>query len=264
MTGYGDLHARYYDLIYAEKPYDDEAGFVDDRIRVQRGGKRGRLLDVACGTGRHCRAFAALGWEVAGVDRNGALLDRARAEAAAAGVTVDFVEQDMRELALADRFDAVTCLFDSIGYPLETDAIRQTLQAIRRHLPPDGVVAIEFLNALTLVRHADPLRVRRWTTPTGSTLVRVSETRLDYPAQTMEVSYTLLDLRGDGTYGEWEELQRNRFFGTEEMRLLLEATGFDVRQIEPSYDPAGAADDEPWHLLAVAVPAESANERQSR
>jgi hypothetical protein len=48
------------------------------------------------------------------------------------------------------------------------------------------------------------------------------------------------------------------------MRLLLEVTGFDVRQIEPSYDPAGAAGDEPWHLLAVAVPGERANERQPR
>lgn len=258
MTDYGDLHARYYDVIYAEKAYDEEAGFVDDRIRAYGAGGRGRLLDVACGTGRHCRAFARLGWDVVGVDRNPALLEHARVEAATGGVDVEFVEQDMRELALDGTFDAVTCLFDSIGYPVTIDGIRRTLQAIRRHLSPGGVVVIEFLNAVTFARAAEPLRVRRWSTPTGSTLMRVSETRLDTAEQTMEVAYSLLELRVDGTYSSWEEQQRNRVFTADEMRLLLEATGFEVRQIGSAYENEPVATGDAWHLLAVAVASDPA------
>ena len=44
---YQGLHARHYDLVYADKPYAAEARFVHDLLRR----RPGRLLDVACGTG---------------------------------------------------------------------------------------------------------------------------------------------------------------------------------------------------------------------
>ena len=70
MNSYTGLHARLYDTIYATKPYADEARFV---ARARRRGGR-RLLDVACGTGRHALAFADLGYDVTASDLNDELL----------------------------------------------------------------------------------------------------------------------------------------------------------------------------------------------
>ena len=70
----------------------------------------------------------------------------------------------MSELDLGGaRFDAITCLFDSIGYPHdERRPCRVALPAMRRHLADGGAVALEFLHAAAMLRHAAPVRVRRW------------------------------------------------------------------------------------------------------
>jgi SAM-dependent methyltransferase len=236
------LHARYYDLIYAGKPYAGEARFVHDLL----GGGSDRLLDVACGSGRHAREFAQLGWEVTGVDYSADLL----AHAAASGISV--YEQDMRALDVPGApFDAVTCLFDSIGYPQDNEGIVAALSGMRRHLTPGGRVAVEFLHGPAMLAHADPVRVRRFELPDGGRLLRVSETEIDATAMTMHVSYELVELAADGRFERAEERQSNRFFAVEEMRALMALAGLRVERFVPAYEP-GEIGPDTFHVIALA------------
>jgi SAM-dependent methyltransferase len=237
------LHARYYDLIYADKPYAGEARFVHELL----GGGGGRLLDVACGSGRHARELAALGWEVTGVDYSPDLLERARE----AGIDVH--EQDMRALDVPGApFDAVTCLFDSIGYPQNNDGVVAALAGMGRHVAPSGRVAVEFLHAPALLTHADPVRVRRWELPDGGELLRVSETEIDAPAMTMHVSYDVVELRADGGYARERERQSNRFFAVEEMRALMELADLRAERFVPAYSQ-GEIGPDTFHVIALAA-----------
>ena len=240
---YRALHAAHYDLIYAGKPYAAEARFVAERLPPP-----GRLLDLACGTGRHAAEFAKLGWEVTGVDYSPDLLERAHANAPDARL----VEGDMRELELGEQFDAVTCLFDSIGYPQSDEGVVAALSAARNHLAADGVFAVEYLHTPAMLASADPLKVRRWDAD-GTRLVRVSETRLDAAACVMHVDYELIELRADGSYAEARETQSNRFFTAGEFRALLAAAGLAETGTVAAYtdDPAITADT--VHLLTTAT-----------
>ncbi len=140
-----------------------------------------------------------MGWHVTGVDYNPELLERARESAATRGLEVAFLEQDMRELDVEGRpFDVVTCLFDSIGYGLEDEAIVKALRGMAKHLTPKGVLAVEFLHAAAVVRHHSPVKVRRFPTPGGGLILRISETELDRPNQLIHVSYELIELKQDG------------------------------------------------------------------
>ena len=155
-------------------------------------------------------------------------------------------------------FDAVTCLFDSIGYLLTNEAIVEALRGARQHLAPHGVLAVEFLHAPAVLRHASPVRVRRLPTPAGGTLYRISEVRLDTARQTMHVDYELLDLNEAGTaVSHWTETHDNRYFSLEEMRALFQSAGL-TSQFIPAYGEADTIDDSVWHVIAIARPSTAA------
>ena len=65
------------------------------------------VLDLACGHGRIANRLAERGCNVTGLDATALFLQRARADADALGVTVDYVHADMRDLPWRDRFDRI-------------------------------------------------------------------------------------------------------------------------------------------------------------
>ena len=129
--------ARFYDAIYSFKDYEAEALEVRDMIR-QRHPTAVSLLDVACGTGLHLEHLANF-FEVEGVDLDPALLEIARGRLP----DVPLQEGDMRDFELGKTFDAVTCLFSSIGYVRSEGELRSALQRMAAHLNPGGVLVVE-------------------------------------------------------------------------------------------------------------------------
>jgi 2-polyprenyl-3-methyl-5-hydroxy-6-metoxy-1,4-benzoquinol methylase len=104
--------AAYYDLLYREKDYRGEADYVAAAIR-DRVPTATTLLDIACGTGEHARFFAEEhGFAVGGIDVEPTLLEIAKAKLPSGSFHV----ADMVDFDLGHSYDAVVCLFSSIGY----------------------------------------------------------------------------------------------------------------------------------------------------
>jgi ubiquinone/menaquinone biosynthesis C-methylase UbiE len=252
MSSYLGRYAAFYDLIYAEKPYLAEATFVASHIEKLRGARPNRWLDVACGTGRHALCLSEMGFDVLGLDYSKDQLEQARQKARLTNSKARFDVADMRELDLgAQRFDAISCLFDSIGYAQTNDGVLATLNGLRRHLSPTGVVALEFWHAPAMLKHYDPFRVRRWPLAAGE-LVRISESTLDVAAQTCSVKYTLHELHADGTFSTCTETQVNRFFLLQEMKALLTAAGLELVEAFAGFDESSPISSETWHVVALA------------
>ena len=134
---YAEL-ALHYDKLYAFKDYAGEAEKLKDIIHSHLGSERARLLDVACGTGRHL-AFLRHWFDVEGLDLSAEMLQVARA--GSPGVV--FHQADMVEFALGQTFDVVTCLFGSIGYLKTMPRVRQALACMASHLRPGGLLLVE-------------------------------------------------------------------------------------------------------------------------
>lgn len=251
MSSYVGKYAEYYDLIYAEKPYAAEAAFIHDCIRRHSVGDTRRLLELACGTGRHALELEKLGYQIVASDYSQDLLAVARSRGLAAGSRVQFELQDMRQLSLGgETFDAVYCLFDSIGYVQTNAAVLSVLSNVREHLRSNGLFLFEFWHAAAMLRGYEPHRQRSWQLPNGL-LERSSDTRLDVAKQLAEVSYQLKETRSDGSIVEIEETQLNRFFLVQEMSLFLEQAGFEPLEWIPAYE-GGEITPDTWHILAVA------------
>jgi SAM-dependent methyltransferase len=129
--------AAYYDAIYSFKDYAAEAVEVQGLIEKRNADAR-TLLDVACGTGLHLQHLAGA-FEVEGIDLDAGLLEIATERVP----NVPFHEGDMRNFDLGKTFDAVTCLFSSIGYVGGPDELALTFERFAHHLNPGGVVVVE-------------------------------------------------------------------------------------------------------------------------
>jgi SAM-dependent methyltransferase len=105
-----------------------------------------RILDLACGHGRHAIPLAQRGFHVTGYDLSEVFLDRAEADAKAAGVEIEWIRGDMRELPFDREFEAVINLYTAFGYFADPDDDLRTLQGIQRALEPGGQLLLETLH----------------------------------------------------------------------------------------------------------------------
>jgi hypothetical protein len=93
--------------------------------------------------------------------------------------------------------------------------------------------------------------VRHWSTPEGE-LVRISETELDCARQLARVTYTIYELRHDGTYTSLKETQANRYFLVQEMAGWLSSCGFAPVKWFAGFAPDENITEQAWHIVAVA------------
>ena len=129
--------AQWYDTLYSFKDYEEEA----EKLKTLLGEVHPAaetVLDVACGTAEHDR-YLARHYRVDGLDANPDLL----AFAAQKNPAGDYVRGDMTDFTLKKQYDAIVCLFSSIGYVKTVDNVVKTLRCFHRHLNEGGVAVVE-------------------------------------------------------------------------------------------------------------------------
>ena len=129
--------AKHYDAVYANKDYEAESQIVTSMIR-ERVPNAQTLLDVACGTGKHLEHLSKQ-FDCTGVDIDTEMLGIARERVPG----VPLHSGDMCEFDLNTKFDAVVCLFSSIGYTKSVERMEQAIVNMASHVNSEGVLLVE-------------------------------------------------------------------------------------------------------------------------
>ena len=133
--------ARIYDLLYVGTGIKDyQAETVELRRIIEQSNAGARtLLDVACGTGAHLAELSRW-YELEGADISPAMLAVARVRVAPG---TPLHQADMRTIDLGKTFDAVICLFSSIGYVTDPSEMRAAVTRLAAHVAPGGVLILD-------------------------------------------------------------------------------------------------------------------------
>ncbi|MBN1484522.1 MAG: class I SAM-dependent methyltransferase [Chloroflexia bacterium] len=107
-----------------------------------------RVLDAACGSGRHALALAQRGYEVVGADLSAAMIKQSRRNARVLALEVPFYQVGLGELSvhLSGPFDAVLCLGQSLPHLLSAEAVAGALEDFAALLPAGGLLLIQNRN----------------------------------------------------------------------------------------------------------------------
>lgn len=137
-----DDYLYFYEDSLKDKYSDEEVGFLIRELSLQ---KRMKILDLACGHGRHANRLAGQGFVVTGVDRSQEFLTIAAEDAKMRKVSVQYLCADSRKYSVVKEYDAAIHLFSSFGYftDLENELVIRNIVA---SLKNDGMLCLDILN----------------------------------------------------------------------------------------------------------------------
>jgi SAM-dependent methyltransferase len=225
-----DAYAAYYDLLYRDKDYAKEADFVATLVRSYASDAR-RLLELGCGTGGHAFELQRLGFEVAGIDASPAMIELARARAAAsvavqAAPAPRFEVADLRDYRQARSSDAVISLFHVFSYLTSGRDLARAFSAARANLSDGGVLVFDCWHGPGVMNCPPSSRTRTFSgsdvavSRTSTAMHRAAEHRVD-------VKFDIVVTRGDEE-SRLAELHEMRYWFIPEIEACLRDAGLQL------------------------------------
>lgn len=227
---YTDLFSEEYLLSQpgrGEATITREVAFLRDRLELKRGDY---VLDLACGTGRHARAFARQGCQVTALDLSLPMLRRGIEAARREGSEVRFLQADMRDLAFEDAFDAAWMLDTSFGFFSDVENL-MVLRSLWRALHPGGRIVIDVINRDYIMSE---LPCRNWWEGEGCLV----QEDIEFAHATSR-----LDIRRYLVFADGRERVYDisiRIFSAHELVRLMQHAGFEVLDVTGSLHTIGA------------------------
>ncbi|HTO97057.1 MAG TPA: class I SAM-dependent methyltransferase [Myxococcales bacterium] len=205
-------------------------------LRLEEGA---RILDLCCGTGRHAVALQRRGMHVTGLDSSKPLLALAREKASRVGSFPKWLRGDARDLPFRSAsFDAAICLFNSIGYGTDAEALAMLREA-RRCAP---ALLLEAAHRDEHVRNGGAGITYEWTERPG---VRVLVERWIEPLPGL--SRAIFRIQRPGQPDVVKEF-RHRLYSATELVALLRRAGYERVECFGGYQRQGFGIDSPVFL----------------
>ena len=146
----------YYHILYKDRNYREAQHFMDNLTHYLNLPEKAKVLDLACGKGRHSIYLNQLGFNVIGAD----LSERSITEASKnTNDSLHFQVHDMRD-SFEEKFDAIFNLFTSFGYFESDDDNLTTLKAMKDSLTDYGFAVIDFMNVNQVINSLVPEEVK--------------------------------------------------------------------------------------------------------
>ena len=185
-----------------------------------------RVLDLACGFGRHVVELQRLGYRAVGVDLAKMMVERAATFAQQNRLPPHYVRADFRALPFHGTFDAATSFFVSFGFLGDSENLL-VMREFTRVLRPGGRLFMDTWNAPRTIAELQPRITER-----RADAVVIERSRFN--AETRRVEWWNSVRFHDGSREKWS--QSVRLYSAGELRALMRRAGFRSVQVFGDWD----------------------------
>ncbi|MDR2122337.1 MAG: methyltransferase domain-containing protein [Flavobacteriaceae bacterium] len=138
------FNTPYYHILYKNRDDSEAQEFITNLVKYLSIPAESKILDLACGKGRHSIFLNRLGYDVTGVDLASQSIESAKKYE---NERLKFFVGDMRKVNFPHEFDAVFNLFTSFGYFNEEEDNLNVYRAVSEQLKKNGIFVMDFMNA---------------------------------------------------------------------------------------------------------------------
>ncbi|WP_225035654.1 class I SAM-dependent methyltransferase [Winogradskyella sp. SM1960] len=209
----------YYHILYKDRDYTEAQNFMDNLTNYLNIPEHGKILDLACGKGRHSVYLNSLGYNVTGADLSEQSIAHAKQFE---NESLRFDVHDMSK-PYPDTFDAVLNLFTSFGYFEDDKCNLETIKSIQAELNDFGFGVIDFMNTNYII---DNLIAEDVKTVDG----------IDFhQKRSVKEGYIVKDIsfEADGEHFEFQE--RVKAFTLKDFETLFEKAGVHLLDVFGDY-----------------------------
>jgi SAM-dependent methyltransferase len=148
----------YYQLLYQHRDDDEALAFIEALIKHLNPLAESRMLDVACGTGRHSKVLADLGFDVTGIDLS---LEAINEASTYKDENLHFFQHDMRLPFWINYFDYAFNFFTSFGYFKTRREHDNAIRTIAQSLKINGTMVVDYLNVHYAEDHLEKKSIKK-------------------------------------------------------------------------------------------------------
>ncbi|MBU2928231.1 class I SAM-dependent methyltransferase [Winogradskyella psychrotolerans] len=209
----------YYHILYKDRDYTEAQNFMDNLTNYLNLPEHGKILDLACGKGRHSVYLNSLGYHVTGADLSEQSITHAKQFE---NETLRFDVHDMSK-PYPDTFDAVFNLFTSFGYFEDENCNLETIKSIQLELNEFGFGVIDFMNTNHVI---DNLIAEDIKTVEG----------IDFhQKRSVKDGYIIKDISFDADGEHFEFQERVKAFTLQDFETLFEKAGVYLLDVFGDY-----------------------------
>jgi cyclopropane fatty-acyl-phospholipid synthase-like methyltransferase len=201
----------------------------------------GKILELACGSGRVLLPLAQDGYELTGVDSSEKMLKLAQQRLQAKGLVsrCQLVKQDMRTLQLGQKYRLAIIALGSFGHIATRKDQQSTLAAIRAHLSPGATLILDISNGDARYMEdlsGQVLHQGTWPLQDGSHTTHFVSPSASTQMHFLELTHFYERHRQGGPVERTVITTQLYLFERTELELLLEHAGFAIKGVYGDYD----------------------------
>jgi len=213
----------YYHKLYFERNEEEATAFISRLLDTLQPPAGSRMLDVACGRGRHSRILAGKGFDVTGIDLAADSIAKALQYE---NDHLHFYLHDMRSPVRVNYFQYAFNFFTSFGYFRTDREHDNAIRAVSQSLTGNGIFVLDYLN----VRYSEDRLVKESVKTIGGTVYRL--TKWDDEKH----FYKKIHIEDDALEAPLEFTEKVAKFSLEDFSVLFSRNGLQLRDIYGDYE----------------------------
>jgi SAM-dependent methyltransferase len=239
-----NAYSRYYDLVYRDKDYAAEAGYVRSLLS-RYGVKSGDLLEFGSGTGKHGCLLAQHGYNVHGIERSAEMVAAAQL---VPGFTCE--QGDIATINMGRAYNAVLSLFHVTSYQTTNQQLQTVFANAAAHLNSGGLFIFDFWYSPAVYTHKPAVRVKRMADGQVE-ITRIAEPVIHANENRVDVHYTLFARElATGAVHTLQEVHPMRHFSLPEIDVLAESQGFE-RIVAEEVSSGKVPSEDTWGVCVI-------------